>query len=41
MINFNIPPVVGDEIDFIKDAWMNNVTSGDYQKYYNEMYEEK
>ena len=41
MINFNIPPVVGDEIDLIKDTWMNNVTSGDYQKYYNEMYEEK
>ena len=23
------------------EDWMNNVTSGDYQKYYNEMYEEK
>ena len=26
---------------FEHEDWMNNVTSGDYQKYYNEMYEEK
>ena len=26
---------------FEHEDWMKNVTSGDYQKYYNEMYETK
>jgi dTDP-glucose 4,6-dehydratase len=23
------------------EEWMNNITSGDYQKYYDEMYEDR
>lgn len=43
MINFNIPPVVGDEIDFIKDAIDSRKICGDgkYTKKCNEWIKEK
>ena len=42
MINFNVPPVVGEEIDYIKDAIENRKICGDgkYTKMCNEWFKE-